>query len=54
VDVEGVPGQRVVLSTSPDLRAWRPLATNWLTSNRWTYIDSQTSVSQRFYRAKLR
>jgi hypothetical protein len=51
VDVSGVAGQRVVLQRSGDLRGWGPLATHWLVTNRWIYLDNAPSPTRRFYRA---
>ena len=53
VTVAGVAGQRVVLQSSPDLRMWQPLATNWLTTNGWSYFDNLTGGNREFYRATL-
>lgn len=54
VDVSGVAGQRVVLQRSGDLRTWTPLATNWLATNRWVYLDNAPSPTRRFYRAVVK
>jgi len=51
LDVNGVSGQRIVLQRTMDLQSWRPFATNWLTSNRWSLSDNMTDGHQRFYRA---
>ena len=53
VEVNGLVGQRVVLQRTIDFQTWQPLATNWLTTNRWRYFDSATDDTRRFYRARL-
>lgn len=52
VDVFGVPGQQIVIQSTMDLISWQSIATNSLSSNRWTYVDSPGSA--KFYRALLR
>lgn len=54
VDVFGVAGQRVVIEDSVDLRLWRPLVTNWLTSTSWRYTTGPSVDQRRFYRAAVR
>ncbi len=54
VDVAGLPGQRIVLAGTTDLRTWQPLATNWLTTDRWSYSETPPFARHRFYRAELR
>jgi hypothetical protein len=55
IGVNGSPGQTVVIDASTDLLVWQSLATNTLTSARWTYQESQAVVAaNRFYRARLR
>jgi len=54
VDVNGIPGQRVVLQSTADFQAWQPLATNWLATNRWNYFDSASGSGRRFYRGNVR
>jgi hypothetical protein len=51
VDVNGVPGQRVVLEGAADLQTWQPLSTNWLTADRWSYFENVSSTATRFFRA---
>jgi hypothetical protein len=53
VDVIGTAGQRVVLEDTTDLRNWRPLTTNWLSTNRFRYATA-SSDRTRFYRAVLK
>jgi len=53
IELTGVPGQRVVLQSSPDLHGWLPLATNWLETNVWSYYDNVSGNDRRFYRATL-
>jgi hypothetical protein len=52
IGVNGISGQTFVLQSSPDLLNWLPIATNTLTSSRWTYTNS-LPVNQQFYRAVL-
>ncbi len=52
VGVNGVSGQTIALETSADLNNWLPLATNLLTTSRWTYTNS-LPADQQFYRAVL-
>lgn len=52
IGVNGLSGQTFVLQSSPDLLNWQSLATNTLTSSRWTYTNS-LPASQQFYRAVL-
>jgi len=52
VRVAGVAGQRFVLQSSPDFASWQSLATNWLATNGWSYLDSQAGGRDgTFYRA---
>lgn len=53
VQVNGVAGQRVVLERTLDFRAWQAVATNWLTSSIWNYVE-RSDEKGRFYRAVLR
>ena len=53
VDIIGTPGQHVVLQSSTDFQIWQALATNWLATNVWRYLDSQPFGARKFYRAKL-
>jgi len=53
VDLNGVPGQRVVLQSTSDLQTWQALATNWLATSQWSYFDNSDGLTSRFYRAKL-
>ena len=48
--LSAVPGQKVVISASPDLTNWSPVATNVIYTNRITIGDS-SAASQRFFRA---
>jgi hypothetical protein len=52
IGVNGVSGQKVILQGSSSLQSWTPIATNTLTSSRWTYTNS-LPASQQFYRAVL-
>ncbi len=54
VGVTGIPGQRVVLQRSADFLDWHPLATNWLSTSRWSYTESLAANARRFYRAVVR
>lgn len=54
VGVNALPGQTVVLQSSTNLTEWFALATNTLTSHRWTHVDAPaTAAPPRFYRALL-
>jgi hypothetical protein len=53
VEINGVPGQRVILQATSDFRTWQPVATNWLDTARWTY-DEGFNGNGLFYRAELR
>ncbi len=53
VTVTAASGQRVVLSTSPDLRAWTPIGTNVMFTNQLTFGDV-SSAPIRFFRAEVR
>ena len=53
VTIGAALGQRIVLSASPDLRAWTPLATNVLFTNQISLSDTSTAPA-RFYRAEVR
>jgi uncharacterized repeat protein (TIGR03803 family) len=50
----GPPGSNAVISASPDLKTWTPLATNPLTSGTLNFTDIlATNYLNRFYRATL-
>jgi hypothetical protein len=51
VDVNGIPGQRIVLQSTTDFTTWQPLATNWLETSRWSYITDPGGSVQQFFRA---
>ena len=53
VTVAAAPGQRVVLSASPDLRAWTPIGTNVMFTNQFILWETSSAAS-RFYRADVR
>lgn len=54
IGVNGMSGQRIMLQSSPDLRAWTLLATNTLGASRWNYTNALTvGLEQQFYRAVL-
>jgi len=53
VAVSGVPGQRIRLSSSPDLTTWHPVATNFLFTDRLTFRNNSTG-SAVFFRAEIR
>lgn len=51
VGVNGLPGQTVILQSSPDLLQWTALVTNTLASNRWDFTNTPTAGSNaRYYR----
>jgi hypothetical protein len=52
VGINGVAGQKLTLQTSIDLQGWSSIATNTLTSGRWTFTNSLPADHQ-FYRAIL-
>ena len=52
IGINGVSGQKIILQTSSRLQNWTPLATNTLTTSRWTYTNSLPANVQ-FYRAVL-
>jgi hypothetical protein len=53
VTVTAAPGQRIVLSSSPDLRAWTPIGTNVMFTNQFI-LGETSSAAARFYRADVR
>lgn len=57
LDISGWPQHTYVLSYTTDLGAdavWTPLATNYLTSPNWFYVDmGSPSQPRRFYRVQL-
>jgi hypothetical protein len=54
IAVTGLPGQTIILQSSPDLAAWSPLATNTLTVSLWFYTNTPPTLpAQRYYRALL-
>jgi pimeloyl-ACP methyl ester carboxylesterase len=52
IGINGVSGQKIILQASSSLQNWTSLATNTLTSSRWTYTNS-LPANQQFYRALL-
>lgn len=53
LDVNGLPGQRVVLQTTADLMTWKSIATNWLTTTRWSIVPDPQNEGRQFFRAAL-
>lgn len=50
--LEGIPGKTHVVEISSDLKAWKPVATNLLSSTTWLYEDPEPATkASRFYRA---
>jgi hypothetical protein len=52
IGINGVSGQKIILQASSSVQNWTSLATNILTTSRWTYTNS-LPASQQFYRAVL-
>ncbi len=52
IGINGVSGQKIILQTSSSLQNWTSLATNTLTTSRWTYTNNLPANVQ-FYRAVL-
>jgi hypothetical protein len=53
VSINAAPGQRVVLSVSPDLRGWTPIGTNVMFTNQ-CILGETFSASVRYFRAEVR
>jgi hypothetical protein len=53
VQVNGIPGQRVVLESTTDVQSWQLLTTNWLVTNRWSYPVQTAGNESRFYRGRI-
>lgn len=53
VTVAAAPGQRVVLSASPDLRGWTPVGTNVMFTNQCS-LGETSSTAVRYFRAEVR
>lgn len=53
VTVAAAPGQRVVLSASPDLRGWTPIGTNVMFTNQCS-LGETSSTDVRYFRAEVR
>ncbi len=52
ITINGLPGQTVVLQTSPEMAIWRPVATNLFSTNIWVYTNA-TGGRQLYFRATL-
>jgi photosystem II stability/assembly factor-like uncharacterized protein len=50
--VTAAPGQRVVLSASPNLGAWTPLSTNVMFTGQWNFGET-SAAGVRFFRADV-
>jgi len=53
VTVASALGQRVVLSASPDLSTWTPVATNVMFINQFSFGEPSQALT-RFFRAEVR
>ena len=53
VTFAAAPGQRIVVSASPDLCAWTPLATNVMFTDQGT-VGETSSSAMRYFRAEVR
>jgi hypothetical protein len=53
VTVAAAPGQRVVLSASPDLSGWTPIGTNVMFTNQ-CILGETFSAAARYFRAEVR
>jgi hypothetical protein len=53
IDIRALPGQRIVLQTTTNFTSWQSLATNQLTTDRWTYPVQSTGQAARFYQATV-
>jgi len=51
--IAAAPGQKLVISSSPDLRAWTPLVTNVMFTGQSSVGDNSTAPA-RFFRAEVR
>ena len=50
--IEGTPGKMHVIEISSDLKAWKPVATNLMSSATWLFEDAEpANNASRFYRA---
>jgi hypothetical protein len=49
ITIDGLPGQNIVLQSSPDLTNWQPLATNLFSTNVWVYTNSSADPAGRLY-----
>jgi hypothetical protein len=53
VGITAALGQRIVLSASPDLNTWSPIATNVMFTGQVS-VNETSSVPARFFRAQVR
>jgi hypothetical protein len=53
ITINGLPGQNIVLQTSPDLAIWRPVATNLFSTNIWVYTNTTIGANKLYFRATL-
>ena len=54
LQITAAPGQTIVIETSPDLRQWLPLATNFTTRGAFLFQDpAPVTTPHRYYRARL-
>jgi hypothetical protein len=53
ITINGLPGQNIVLQTSPDLALWQPVATNLFSTNVWVCTNTTIGSNRLYFRATL-